>query len=52
MIKIIKIVYLVLIMCLLFLVVNLPLLIVTFNVEQSFKVADDMLDILFDFMDL
>ena len=52
MIKIIKIIYLGIIMYLLFLVVTLPLLIVTFNAEQSFKVADDMMNKLQDLINL
>lgn len=52
MIKIIKIVYLVLIMYSLFFIVTLPIIIVTFNAEQSFKVADDMMDKLRDLIDL
>jgi hypothetical protein len=52
MIKIIKIIYLGIIMYLLLLVVTLPLLIVTFNVEQSFNITDNMLEEFFDYLDL
>lgn len=48
--NIIKILYMVLVLFVLFLIVTIPILILTFNSEQSLKVADDMFKKFVDFM--
>ena len=52
MIKIIKMMYLLLILAILFCIVTIPILIVIFNYQQGLDVADNMFEELFDFMDL
>ena len=52
MVILIKFTYLALIIALLYIVVTIPMIIMTFNLEESFKLTNDMIDRLFDFMDL
>ena len=48
----IKFAYLALIIALLYIVVTIPMIIMTFNLEKSINLTNDMIDRLFDFMDL
>jgi hypothetical protein len=52
MVILIKFAYLALIIALLYIVVTIPMIIMTFNLEESFNLTNDMIDRLFDFMDL
>ena len=52
MITLIKFVYVALIIVLLYIVILIPMVIITFNLEESFNLTNDMIDRLFDFMDL
>ncbi len=52
MITLIKFVYVALIIALLYIVILIPMVIITFNLEESFNLTNDMIDRLFDFMDL
>lgn len=52
MITLIKFVYVALIIALLYIVVTIPMIIMTFNLKESFNLTNDMIDRLFDFMDL
>lgn len=52
MITLIKFVYVALIIALLYIVILIPMIIITFNLEESFNLTNDMIDRLFDFMDL
>lgn len=52
MVILIKFTYLALIIALLYIVVTIPMIIMTFNLEESSNVTHDMIDRLFDFMDL
>lgn len=52
MITLIKFAYLALIIALLYIVVTIPMIIMTFNLEKSINLTNDMIDRLFDFMDL
>ena len=48
----IKFTYLALIIALLYIVVTIPMIIMTFDLEESYNLTNDMIDRLFDFMDL
>lgn len=50
MITFVKYTYLVLILTLLFFVITLPILIITFDAKKSFDVADNMFEKLIDYM--
>ena len=52
MITLIKFVYVALIIALLYIVILIPMVIITFNLEESLNLTNDMIDRLFDFMDL
>ena len=52
MVILIKFTYLALIIALLYIVVTIPMIIMTFNLKESFNLTNDMIDRLFDFMDL
>lgn len=52
MVILIKFAYLALIIALLYIVVTIPMIIMTFNLEKSINLTNDMIDRLFDFMDL
>lgn len=52
MVILIKFTYLALIFALLHIVVTIPMIIMTFNLEESFNLTNDMINRLFDFMDL
>ena len=52
MITLIKFVYVALIIALLYIVILIPMVIITFNLEESFNLTNYMIDRLFDFMDL
>lgn len=52
MVILIKFVYVALIIALLYIVILIPMVIITFNLEESFNLTNDMIDRLFDFMDL
>ena len=52
MITLIKFVYVALIIALLYIVILIPMIIMTFNLEESFNLTNDMIDRLFDSMDL
>ena len=52
MVILIKFTYLALIIALLYIVVTIPMIIMTFNLEKSINLTNDMIDRLFDFMDL
>jgi hypothetical protein len=52
MVILIKFTYLALIFALLYIVVTIPMIIMTFNLEESFNLTNDMINRLFDFMDL
>ena len=52
MITLIKFVYVALIIALLYIVILIPMVIITFNLEESSNVTHDMINRLFDFMDL
>lgn len=52
MITLIKFVYVALIIALLYIVILIPMIIMTFNLKESFNLTNDMIDRLFDFMDL
>ena len=52
MITLIKFAYVALIITLLYIVILIPMVIITFNLEESFNLTNDMIDRLFDFMDL
>ena len=52
MVILIKFTYLALIIALLYIVVTIPMIIMTFNLEESFNLTNDMIDRLFDFMEI